>query len=99
MKGVKGWWWWLAQRDKTKGQGREQMNRERERVIGLDRHLREARKLVVMMAMFIIAVTIILDPYLLPCIRYFLRAKNCDGFFTYGNFIFFSLIPQYCTRT
>lgn len=77
----------------TKGQNkgtgkRTNEQRERERVIGLDRHLREARKLVVMMAMFIIAVTIILDPYLLPCIRYFLRAKNCDGFFTYGNFFF-----------
>lgn len=48
---------------RNKGTGkRTNEKRQRERVIGLDRHLREARKLVVMMAMFIIAVTIILDP-------------------------------------
>lgn len=49
----------------TKGQNKgtgKRTNEQRERVIGLDRHLREARKLVVMMTMFIIAITIILDP-------------------------------------
>ena len=31
--------------------------------------------------------TVILDPGL-PCTRYFLSAKNYDGFFTYGNLVF-----------
>ena len=48
-------------REQNKRTGKR-TNEQRERVIGLDRHLREARKLVVMMTMFIIAITIILDP-------------------------------------
>ena len=41
-------------------------------------------------------ITMILEPGL-PCIGYFLRAKNCDGCFTYGNLVF-NLVSQYGTH-
>ena len=82
VKGIRGCRQWLEQRDKTKGH-----RKETERELGGDDDLAYY---------YHDNITITLDPGL-PRIGYFLRAKNYDGLFTYGNLVF-KLVSQYCTH-